>query len=133
MITKFKIFENIINATADGLEPKTYWCVSINELKVSLDKIENICGTPVSSYYYSKDFKKHNVHPYCYIGYNESLSLWEWDKLILDDERLDLLVYYFGDQVFKDDNYKFGGYINCSEEEVQDYIDNYEFMKKYNL
>ena len=131
MITKFKIFENIINATADGLEPKTYWCVSINKLKDSLNKIEDICGTPVSSCYYSKDFKKYHVHPYCYIGYNESfLSLWEWDTLILDH---DLLDYYFGDQVFKDDNYKFGGYINCSKEEVQDYIDNYEFIKKYNL
>lgn len=26
-----------------------------------------------------------------------------------------------------------GGYINCSKEEVQDYIDDYEFTIKYNL
>ena len=124
---------------------KIYWCINVNEFEDSIKKIDNIYNIYNIKNYF---LQLHDViinttqnQNYCYL----SIYQMEWNDCYLsiyqtgDWNPLINLEYnyghhhYYGDQIYKDQEYKFGGYINCTKKEVKDYIENYEFMKKYNL
>jgi len=119
---------------------KIYWCINVNEFEDSIKKIDNIYNIYNIKNYF---LQLHDViinttqnQNYCYlsiyhvpgVGYQTG----GWNPLINLQYDVDHHNYY-GAQQYKDNKYKFGGYINCTKEEVKDYIENYEFMKKYNL
>ncbi len=128
---------------------KIYWCINVNEFEDSIKKIDNIYN--IDNYIKSYFLQLHDViinttqnQNYCYLsiyqtGDEKHLGFFGFFLFFGGLIPLINLVYnyghhnYYGDQYYKDNKYKFGGYINCTKEEVKNYIENYEFMKKYNL
>ena len=118
---------------------KIYWCINVNEFEDSIKKIDNIYN--IDNYIKSYFLQLHDViinttqnQNYCYLSISTEggHQTGGWNPLINLEYNYDH-HHYYGDQYYKDDKYKFGGYINCTKEEVKNYIENYEFMKKYNL
>lgn len=117
------------------IQSRIYWCINLNEFEDSIKKIDNIYH--IGSYNIKYFLQLYDViinttqnQNYCYLSINFQHG--GWNPLINLQYDVDHHKYY-GAQHYKDNKYKFGGYINCTKEEVKDYIENYEFMKKYNL
>lgn len=111
---------------------KIYWCINVNEFEDSIKKIEDIYNIDHKSYFlqlYDVIINTTQNQNYCYLSIYQTGG---WNPLINLEYNYGHHNYY-GVQHYTDNKYKFGGYINCTKEEVEDYIENYEFMKKYNL
>ena len=104
---------------------KIYWCINLNQFEDCLKKINNICKIDLNYYKGIYNVIIKTNQNYCYLSIYQTGG--GWNPLINDNKETSNHRYY-GDQIYKDQEYKFGGYINCTEEEVKNYIENYEFM-----
>lgn len=105
---------------------KIYWCINVNEFEDCLEKINNICKIDLD--YYKKIYKNliNQDFEYAYIHKHYMCG---WNPLIYNN----LNIHRRVDILYKDNKFEFGGYINCTKEEVETYIEFYEIIKKYNL
>jgi len=122
-------------------EYKIYYIIDFERID---DAIKQIEYSLKASKYEIKTRFNHKIvklmydQPYISIGLqskgnSDKYSLDVGYMPLIDTEKNPMSEYYYGVNYYKKKGYKFGGYINCTKEEVDDYIRMFANVNKFNV